>query len=145
METMHTSIPQALVEAYRAAHYKIDDGAEKFTLRVDEHSSALQDLYRRTGESSALFITAFNPFGRMQNEKENLADQQALRTDLLLSRGEYLLTGVGEDPTGEWPGEPSWLTLGIDIETSKCLGAQYRQNAVLWAGSDAIPRLVLLR
>ena len=30
-------------------------------------------------------------------------------------------------------------------ETARMLGVRYRQNAVVWAGEDAVPKLVLLR
>jgi hypothetical protein len=71
MERMDPSIPQILVEAYRAAQYEINDGAVQFTMRVDEQPNALQDLYRRTDQISALFITAYKWFGtRTGRERE---------------------------------------------------------------------------
>jgi hypothetical protein len=52
---------------------------------------------------------------------------------------------MGFDPSGNWPAEKSFLALGLDLEVSRALGAEFQQNAVLWANADAIPRLILLR
>ncbi|TAL78491.1 MAG: DUF3293 domain-containing protein [Burkholderiaceae bacterium] len=46
---------------------------------------------------------------------------------------------------GSWPGESSFLVLGLDAERAAALGNQYRQNAVLCCDERAVPRLVLLR
>ena len=144
-ETMQRSVTPELMAAYRATPYKIDDGGESFTLRVDEYSAPLAKLYERTGQCSALVITACNPYSEQQEEEKNLAAQQALRTDLVSGGARYLFAGVGEDPAGVWPGEPSCLVLGLAVEDARRLAAQYRQNAVLWAGKDAVPQLILLR
>ena len=37
------------------------------------------------------------------------------------------------------------LSLGISLELGSQIGTKYGQNAIVWAGSDAIPKLVLLR
>ena len=55
-----------------------------------------------------------------------------------------LIEGIGIDPSGEWPAEKSFLALGLDLETSRALGREFGQNAIVWAGADAIPRLILL-
>jgi hypothetical protein len=58
---------------------------------------------------------------------------------------ERMIEGAGYDPRGTWPEEKSFLVLGLDLETSRALGREFNQNAIVWAGTDAIPRLVLLR
>ena len=142
-KTRRTFPSPQLVEAYRATLYKIHDRNESFTLCVGEHSEPLYDLYWRTGKSSALFITAYNPWSQEQEEGQNIAAQQALSADLLGWGAEHMFGGVGEDPTGVWTSEPSWLVLGVSVEDARRLGTEYRQNAVLWAGGDAVPRIVL--
>jgi hypothetical protein len=141
---MQTEIKQDLNNAYRSAHYKVCDGAEQFILRVDEHSLALEALYGNTKQSSALFITAFNADGQQQDNARNGVAQEALLRDLR-SNTKHVFAGIGEDPNGIWPGEPSWLALGMDLTASQALGNLHHQNAVLWADSDAVPRLILLR
>jgi hypothetical protein len=46
---------------------------------------------------------------------------------------------------GFWPGESSFLVLGLDAERAVALGNQHRQNAVLCCDEGAVPGLVLLR
>ena len=141
---MLTQIPQDLIDVYRSARYRVCDGAEKFVLQIDTHSIDLASLYRRTGQLSALFITAFNPNGlQMQDDSINDVNQERLRQELR-AMTKHVLSGIGEDPNGLWRGESSWLALGLNLADSQELGRRYEQNAVLWADADAIPRLTLL-
>lgn len=55
-----------------------------------------------------------------------------------------VIEGLNIDPAGVWPTEKSFFIPEIDINTAKSLGQQFRQNAIVWIGRDAIPRLVLL-
>ena len=55
------------------------------------------------------------------------------------------LRGRGIDPKGEWPDEASLLILGISFKDACALAAELGQNALLWNGADANPRLILLR
>lgn len=142
---MLTEIPQDLIDAYRSARYRVCDGAEKFLLQIDEHSMGLAGLYRRTEQLSALFITAFNPDGQqLQDDSINEVNQERLLQELR-AKTQYVFSGIGDDPSGMWPGEPSWLALGLNLDDSQELGRRYQQNAVLWADADAVPRLILLR
>jgi hypothetical protein len=56
-----------------------------------------------------------------------------------------ILDGFGQDPAGQWDGEDSFLVLGISLEAAKKLGSQFEQNAIVWADSNAVPKLFLLR
>ena len=49
------------------------------------------------------------------------------------------------DPIGAWPEEKSFLALGVGEDTARKLGNRFRQDAVVWVRSDAVPRLLLLR
>ena len=55
------------------------------------------------------------------------------------------LKALGVDTAGEWPGEESVFVPGLDLERAKSLGVEFGQNAIVWAGPDAVPQLVLLR
>lgn len=74
------------------------------------------------------------------NEKANQRLNEYLR-----SLGARVINGAGADPTGEWPPEPSFLALGIDLASAQRFGKLYKQDAIIWSDSDAIPRLILLR
>jgi hypothetical protein len=43
------------------------------------------------------------------------------------------------------PGEPIFLSLLLVLDEAKVIGTQYRQNALVWCGEDAVPLLILLR
>ena len=144
LDVTDTSIASDKIEAYRATHFSVCMAGEAFTLMIDVPSVRLQDLYLATNTTTALFITAFNPFGQVQNEDANIAAHIALGEQLrALSKDVY--GGNGGDPDGAWPKEESYLVLGMEYETAVMLGEMFQQDAVVWAGSDAIPGLVLLR
>ncbi|WP_366510990.1 DUF3293 domain-containing protein [Yoonia sp.] len=46
------------------------------------------------------------------------------------------------DPSGEWPREESVLVPGISLERAKSLDVEFGQNAIVWAGYDAVPHLI---
>lgn len=140
-----------LIAAYRATVYRVKPGmgsdGDAIILRVGQYSEPLSRLFAASGHQCAAFITASNPFSVPQSDEENLAACARLydRLQRQLGNAGRIREGEGCDPTGAWPGEKSFLALGLDFETSQALGREFGQNAVVWAGSDAIPRLVLLR
>ena len=147
-------ISAGLVIAYRSTEYCVGPSAgldtspsRTFILRIDQYSEPLSRLFFASGHRCAAFITACNPFSLPQSPELNQAACAHLRDALIrhTSRPEEIIEGEGCDPAGAWPGEKSFLVLGLDLETSKVLGGKFEQNAIVWAGADAIPRLVLLR
>ena len=132
------------IAAYRATHYRVRGADKAFTLLIDIPSDELRQLYVATGASSALFITAFNPFGKVQRDAENLVAHSKLGADLRALTN-HLYEGFGGDPRGMWPEERSYLALGIDRQTGELLGERAQQDAVVWAGDDGIPQLLCLR
>jgi Protein of unknown function (DUF3293) len=137
-----TAIAADKVAAYQSTQYRIG-GPEGFTLRIGTKSDALLQLYRKTGQTCGVFITAFNPFGQAQSAEANEAAHFLLGEDLRgLSR--HVIEGAGY-PSGDWPRELSFFALGIDEGAARQLGRRFDQDAVVWAGADAVPRLLLLR
>jgi hypothetical protein len=141
---MQTAISPHKIDAYRTTHYRVGDGAEAFTLRIDIPSNQLRRLYESTGYACGVFITAFNHFGQQQSAHENEAAHSRLG-ECLRALTARVVEGVGTDPNGAWPQERSYLALGVDQSAASELGAKFHQDAVVWAGRDAIPRLLLLR
>lgn len=140
----HDSIlPAALIQAYRRTQYRVKQGPG-FSLAVDRHSPELAALLQERGAQSAVFITAWNPYGAALPVEENEARQARLLGDLQ-ARGLRAIPGRGCDPSGAWTGEDSLLVPGVNLYTACELGRRHEQNAVLWSGADAIPRLLLLR
>ena len=92
----------------------------------------------------AAFITAFNPFSRELTADENRRRQAELAKELT-RRSLDFVEGVGQHPSGDWPGEPSFLVFGLELEAAKSLGKVYEQNAIIWCGADCVPDLILLK
>jgi hypothetical protein len=137
-----TAIAADKVAAYRATQYRIGD-PEPFTLSIGTKSDALQQLYRKTGQTCGVFITAFNPFGQAQSAEANRAAHFGLG-EHLRTLSPHVIEGAGY-PADDWAPELSYFALGIDEVAARDLGRRFDQDAVVWAGADAVPRLLLLR
>ena len=138
-----SAIPLETIAAYRATHYRVIDQIP-FVLKIGRPSQHLQRLFREYDLHSAAFLTAWNPFSHPTSEADNRAAQARLENDIF-QNSLPVIAGEGVDPTGEWPGEPSVLALGLSLEAASSLGVQYQQNAIVWADQDIKPQLILLR
>ncbi len=139
-----SELKAALIAAYRATCFRVDHDPP-FTLTVDVHSPALELLLRSGEPAGAAYVTAWNPMGKELSLQENDRLQGLLVDELRATRLRWL-SGAGTDPSGRWPHEEaSLLVLGIDRRAACALGRRHQQNAILWIGVDAVPRLVLLR
>jgi len=138
-----STLAPGLVQAYRETEYRVF-GTDPFVITVGVASSELLALYHGHKVTCAAFITACNPLGQELPAHENQRRQDELAKELN-QRGLEYLVGVGQHPTGGWPGEPSFLILGLELEAAKCLGGSLEQNAIVWCGADCVPELVLLR
>lgn len=138
---MSTRIDNATLLAYRRTEYRVDDA---WSIRIDQSSRDLAIWHKCHGVSSSGFVTAVNPRSQLLDEQDNRRRHHALRARVE-SMGRLFLTGAGVDPDGDWPPEPGFLIAGLDQEATAELGRCFDQNAVVWAGGDAVPRLILLR
>ena len=138
-----SQLDQALLSAYEITnfHVKADPA---FILNVSKSSEELKLLFKRNRVASAAIITAWNPYSKSLSSEENQLRNEQLKNELTL-RSFKVIDGFGQDPLGQWDGEDSFLVLGISLESSKKLGVQYEQNAIIWSDKDAIPKLILLR
>lgn len=140
----HSDVPDDKIAAYLQTDYRFGEGEEAVTLRIGERSAEVTRLYASSGAACAVFVTAYNPFGRAQSAEANEAAHRRLAADLRAS-GVRVIEGAGADPSGAWPEEPSFFALGVDLDAAKALGTRHRQDAIVWMGEDAIPQLILLR
>ena len=143
MMSSTSSLPPDLIQAYRETHYRVH-GDEAFTLHVDEHCQALEQAHARHRATSSAYITAFNPYSEDVGEAVNHERHQALRAELS-RRSLPFAEGAGQHPSNQWPAETSLLVFGISLESAKALGRSWEQNAIVFSGADAVPRLELLR
>jgi hypothetical protein len=138
-----SSIPKELIDAYRETHFRVLEPVP-FVMRIGEFSQTLEDLYRDRSISSAAFLTAYNPYSNeteaVDNEKANDELKRVLKVEQII-----FYEGVGQDPAGKWPAEPSVLALGLSREKAISIGRDFHQNAIVWIGSNSVPELKLLR
>ena len=134
-------LDRQLVDQYRQADYRVEAG---FVLRIDQTSLELARWHARHGVDCSAFVTACNPRGQVLDEQANsrLTSQLA---EVLAESGRVFVAGIGTDPGGDWPGEASFLVAGLALAGTRELGRRFNQNAVVWSGEDAVPRLILLR
>ncbi|WP_382225006.1 DUF3293 domain-containing protein [Hydrogenophaga atypica] len=92
----------------------------------------------------AAFLTGCNPFSRKLTEIENQERQKSLAEELT-RRSLIFLEGIGQHPSNNWPGEESFLVLGLEHQAAKTLGQRFEQNAIVCCGADGVPQLALLR
>lgn len=135
-------ISDTILHAYITTAYQVAIENGSFDLRIGQRSHELLTLYSLHKVQSGCFITAFNPLGVEANETVNLAADQRLHTDLL-AKGYGVLRGEGVGDDTVWPPEPSYLALGATAEDARILCSYFSQNAVVYAGKDAIPMLLL--
>ncbi len=138
-----TTIDAAMLQAYRETEYRVA-GETPFVLRIGQHSPELASLHVRYRCSASAYVTAYNPFSRTLSDTENGVRHDELGAELT-ARGLPHFEGIGQHPTNGWPGESSYLILGLDLEAARALGSRYEQNAVVWMGPDAVPQLIPLR
>jgi hypothetical protein len=139
----NSTIDPDMLRAYEETHYRVLGDAPT-TLRIGHANPDLAKLHRAFGVDCSAFVTAANPFSALTSATAN-AVRQAELAEQLGRMGLRFIEGIGEHPSWTWPGEPSFLVLGITLSDAKQIGTQHRQNAIVWSGSDTVPQLILLR
>jgi hypothetical protein len=136
-------IPPRILEAYQQTEYRVL-GPAPWVLRVSCHSPELLSLHRHHGVDCSCLVTACNPLSRLQSDRQNRLAMERLE-QVLRGADRKWIEAVGYLPGGDWPAEPSLLVLGCPLAEAEQLGKRFQQNAVLWSGSDGVPRLILMR
>ena len=132
-----------LIQAYMETEFRVL-GDKPFTLHVGAPSNDLLEVHKAHQVECCAFLTACNPFSQELSDNDNDARQLALAKELV-SRSLQFVEGIGQHPSNQWPGEPSYLVFGLTLEAAKTLGTRLEQNAIVWTGSDGMPQLILLR
>lgn len=136
-------IDAGTLQSYQETEYRVQ-GDEPFTLRVGETCSTLAAAHKRHRVECSAYITACNPFSQILDDEANAERHAALGREIS-QRSLSRIEGIGQHPSNQWPGEASHLIFGLTLEAAKALGIRLEQNAIVWAGGDAIPQLILLR
>ena len=130
--------------AYLATHYLVFAPGTTLTIRIGQHSAALDRLIISNGATTATYVTAFNPGSRQRGRNANLAAHRRL-VALVRRLGWRHLAAEGRDPTGVWPGEASLLVFGLSAAAARQLGRRFRQNAIVVIRRGRAPELAALR
>lgn len=138
-----TDINAATVQAYQETEYRIQ-GETPCTLQIGAVNDVLLGIHKLYQVDCSAFITACNPFSQIVSTTDNSIRQRQL-ADELARRGLNYLAGLGQHPSNNWPGEESFLVLGLNLQAAKKIGEQFGQNAIVWCGAAGIPELILLR
>lgn len=138
-----SKIPRGTIQAYLETHYHVA-GDTPTTLQVDQFNPTLASLHKARQVTGSVFVTACNPFSQDLGPEANAAQQATLAHELE-QLGLEFVEGVGQHPSNNWPGEASYLVFGTTLDAAKALGEKHGQNAIIWCGADAVPRLILLR
>lgn len=88
----------------------------------------------------AVFITAWNPFGVVASDAENLSANAALRAELMAA-SLTVVDGYGASIDNSWR-EDSFFACPVSKPTAVALCVRHAQNAVVFVGADGIPELV---
>lgn len=139
----NTTIQNDLILAYKETDFIVDLDPQ-LILHIAEYNEELLGLYNLHNVNCCAFITAYNPYSEITTDTQNIQKNKVLLNELK-SKELFFLKGEGKHPSGNWPGEASYLILDISVDESKELGNKYEQNAIVWCGADAVPQLVLLR
>ena len=76
-----------------------------------------------------------------QDNKQNNQQLELILKDQKLP----FISAEGICPDNKWPGEKSFLVLGITLNAAKELGKKFNQNAIVWSDQSTISQLILLR
>jgi hypothetical protein len=117
-----STLDLTLVQTYRETDYRVF-ASPPFTLRVGQRSAELAAAHRRHGVAHSAYVTACNPFSQALDHAANAARHASLGRQLA-ERGLPAIEGLGKHPNPRqpWPGEPSYLVLGLDLAAAMALG-----------------------
>ncbi len=139
-----TQIHPDKVRAYLATDYRLGHTLQDIVLTIGQHSKRLAALFADKVVHCGAFLTAYNPQG---NAQPNAANEQghAELGGKLQALGLQIIEGSGSEVGSDWPAEKSYFALGLSLETAKAIGTHFEQDAIVWAGADAVAQLILLR
>jgi hypothetical protein len=127
--------------AYRATAYVVQGPEGRFTIRVDEVTTPLDDLLVRHGSRCWAFVTAHNPGSTLLSADENRGRTAELER-LVAAAGYPTYPGEAVADDGAWPTEPSLLIVGLSADDAAALARHFGQHAILAGTIGAAAQLV---
>lgn len=137
-----SNIAKETIQAYLETDYQVGIPL-MFTLKIGSTSSELFAMQQEFGVDCSAFISAYNPFSQLMDEQTN-AERHIELGGQIKSMGLRFIEGIGQHPSNDWPGEASYLVIGLAFDEAIAIGKRFEQNAVVWCNVDACPQLWLL-
>ena len=139
-----TRIRPDKVRAYLATDYRLGHSEHDIILNIGVRSEHLGALFTSSGVACGAFLTAYNPRGAIQSDEANDRGHAELAA-MLRDQGLKVIEGSGKGKRSKWPAEKSYFALALQLDAAKQIGRHFDQDAIVWAGADAVPQLILLR
>ena len=139
-----TCIHPEKLRAYLATEYRLGHTGQAIVLTVGQRSDQLAMLFSSTGVDCVAFLTAYNPFGTQQSDALN-QQAHALLATRLTGLELQTIEESGSEPESNWPAEQSYFALGMSLANARAVGAEFKQDGIIWAGRNATLELILLR
>ena len=128
-----------MVRAYADTSYQAQDNKGEIVIRIGQINPNLALVLQHYKLSGWAYITAVNPQSVLLTKEDNNRRNQLLAQDL----NKYVyLHGHGLPQNDNWLPEPSYLVLGISLQTALKLGSKYKQNAIVYGTKTTKARLV---
>lgn len=140
---MPSTLPPALLDAFRRTLYRVDDGWHRFVIRIGEPAPQVDALLAADGLDCAAFLTAANPLAKPLDAAQNALRNAELRRRVEAA-GARVLAGEGRAEDGAWA-EPSFLVLGLSRAQADALADRFEQAAYVLLERSRPPELVLRR
>jgi Protein of unknown function (DUF3293) len=137
-----SGITKEMIQAYLETDYQVGSPL-MFTLKIGLANPELFAMQQAYGVDCSAFISACNPFSHLLDAEAN-AERHIELGDQIKRMGLRSIEGTGQHPSNDWPGEASYLVLGLLFDEAIELGKRFEQNAVVWSNTDACPQLCLL-
>jgi hypothetical protein len=134
-------ITEQLKEKYRDTDYCVKLPDAEIVLRIGQYSPRLEGLMDEHSAFGAVFITAWNPFGVVQDAADNASANASLQK-YLAGAASFVFPGYGASQKGDWR-EESFLAMPVSRQAATEMCARYAQNAVVFIGPDGVPELLL--
>lgn len=132
---MHRTPPSSdslrpdLRAAFEATEYRVQPGRRVLVIRIGRPHPGLD---RQLRHRPWAVITPCNPGAQRLDAAWNRQRLHDMRHRLEQEGLEHW-PAINHDPRGEWPDEPGWLVVDIDLATAVRLGADWGQLAVVAA------------
>lgn len=142
LSVLGSGIAKPTIQAYLQTDYHVGK-PPMFTLKIGISHPALLSLHTLNAVDCSAYLSACNPFSRQLDEQLNAERHAGLAAEIK-ALGLQIIEGIGRHPDNNWPGEMSYLVLGLSLDAAATLGKRFQQNAFLWAAADGCPQLYLL-